>query len=158
MSISPFPNSLFGSPMHTNLIPQLTVELLDPGISKRPSRFDRKYLFPLPSLAERTEYCQYWRAKLASNPEIEFPKRLCGAIAEITEDFSFAYMKEAFVASLLALVVNGKTRKGGWAGAYGGGDGLEGLPLWKEIQKQVKTLRDEMGAEGGKSVSKESMN
>ena len=128
------------------------MELLDPGISKRPSRFDRKYLFSLPSLSERTEYCQYWRAKLASNPEIEFPKRLCGAIAEITEDFSFAYMKEAFVASLLALVVNSKARKSGRVEACGGGDGLEGLPLWKEIQKQVKTLRDELSAEKGRLV------
>ena len=37
------------------------VERLDPGISKRPSRFDRKYLFDLPSLAERVQYCEYWR-------------------------------------------------------------------------------------------------
>jgi transitional endoplasmic reticulum ATPase len=36
-------------------------EKLDPGISKRPSRFDRKYLFPLPEMKERVEYCRYWR-------------------------------------------------------------------------------------------------
>lgn len=29
---------------------------LDPGLSKRPSRFDRKYLFPLPSKDERAQY------------------------------------------------------------------------------------------------------
>lgn len=39
----------------------LIVELLDPGIAKRPSRFDRKYLYPLPNKAERVQYCEYWR-------------------------------------------------------------------------------------------------
>jgi SpoVK/Ycf46/Vps4 family AAA+-type ATPase len=29
---------------------------LDPGLSKRPSRFDRKYLFPLPDKGERSQY------------------------------------------------------------------------------------------------------
>lgn len=29
---------------------------LDPGLSKRPSRFDRKYLFPLPDKGERIQY------------------------------------------------------------------------------------------------------
>lgn len=29
---------------------------LDPGLSKRPSRFDRKYLFPLPNKSERAQY------------------------------------------------------------------------------------------------------
>ena len=38
-----------------------TVERLDPGISKRPSRFDRKYHFTLPAMPERVQYCDYWR-------------------------------------------------------------------------------------------------
>ena len=36
------------------------LDQLDPGLSSRPSRFDRKYLFPLPSEAERLMYCEYW--------------------------------------------------------------------------------------------------
>ena len=126
------------------------VERLDPGISKRPSRFDRKYLFPLPNLSERVQYSQYWRAKLSSNPEIEFPNRLCLAIAKITEDFSFAYMKEAFVAALLVLVVNRKTRSGSrWSEEDADGDDPDDLPLWREIKKQVKNLRKELDLEGG---------
>lgn len=39
----------------------VAVDQLDPGIAKRPSRFDRKYFFPLPSEAERVAYCEYWR-------------------------------------------------------------------------------------------------
>ncbi|KAF2156846.1 P-loop containing nucleoside triphosphate hydrolase protein [Myriangium duriaei CBS 260.36] len=83
------------------------LERLDPGITKRPSRFDRLFLFPLPNTHERTLYAEYWRRKVLSKEskriEIEFPERLCPAMAAITNDFSFAYMQEAFVASLLAI-------------------------------------------------------
>ena len=37
------------------------VDRLDAGISKRPSRFDRKYHFALPATPERMRYCEYWR-------------------------------------------------------------------------------------------------
>ena len=106
----------------------------------------------MPSLSERTQYCEYWRSKLASNPEIEFPRALCGAIAKITDAFSFAYMKEAFVASLLALVVS-KGRRAGISRERGseGGD-LDDLPLWKEIQKQVKNLRRELDVGNGEGT------
>lgn len=79
------------------------LDRLDPGLSKRPSRFDRKYAFLDPNFDERTQYAQYWQKKLADSPEVEFPDELCPAVADITEGFSFAYMQEAFVASLLAL-------------------------------------------------------
>jgi SpoVK/Ycf46/Vps4 family AAA+-type ATPase len=35
------------------------LERLDPGIAKRPSRFDRKYLFDNPSKEERELYAEY---------------------------------------------------------------------------------------------------
>lgn len=82
------------------------LERLDPGISKRPSRFDRKYLFGNPSLAERVQYCEFWKRKLRDNKEIEFPHKLCTAIASITDRFSFAYMQEAFVAALLEIAAD----------------------------------------------------
>ena len=80
------------------------LEWLDPGLSQRPSRFDRKYLFPLPTEDERALYCQFWRTKiqnLKSPPD--FPEKLCAAIASITDRFTFAYLQEAFVATLLAI-------------------------------------------------------
>ncbi|KAI9818887.1 MAG: hypothetical protein M1827_007708 [Pycnora praestabilis] len=127
------------------------LDRLDPGIAKRPSRFDRKYLFPLPSMDQRVQYCEYWRQKLKSNHEISFPRRLSVAIAEITDQFSFAYLKEAFVASLLVIVSNrGKARK---ANRNGGGDSngdLDDLILWTVIQKQVKILREEMDLDAGR--------
>ena len=88
------------------------------------------------------QYSEFWRRKLAENDsDLEFPAGLSKAIAGITEGFSFAYMKEAFVASLLRLV----TRKGGTA--WGDGDDFEDLPLWKEIKRQVRVLREELGDE-----------
>src|SRR6201995_2072632 len=93
------------------------------SITKRPSRFDRKHLFPNPNLEERVMYAQFWRRKLLGDnhedefdlkmevdvpdmmggADVEFPEKLCPAIAKITDLFSFAYMQEAFVATLLAI-------------------------------------------------------
>ena len=83
------------------------LERLDPGISKRPSRFDRKYLFPDPNLEERVAYCAFWRQKLDDNDDVEFPEKMEWAIAGITKGFSFAYIQEAFVAALLT-IANGE--------------------------------------------------
>ena len=82
------------------------LERLDPGISKRPSRFDRKYLFPEPDFEQRVQYCAFWRNKLSKGDNddmVEFPKIMEQAIARITQGFSFAYIQEAFVAALLAI-------------------------------------------------------
>lgn len=79
------------------------IERLDPGLAKRPSRFDRKYLFDDPDLEQRTKYCQYWQRKLEDNKDVEFPDKLCPAIAGLMGGFSFAYMQEAFVSALLKI-------------------------------------------------------
>nr|POE77629.1 putative atpase yjob [Quercus suber] len=79
------------------------LDRLDPGIAKRPSRFDRKYKFSNPNNAERIQYMHFWQRKLADNKDIDFPDKLCPAIAKITHGFSFAYLQEAMVASLLAI-------------------------------------------------------
>lgn len=85
------------------------LDKLDPAIAKRPSRFDRKYHFKLPGDKERTLYADYWRNKLlAKNQSIEFPEELCGIVAQLTDGFSFAYLKELFVMALLSLVRGSK--------------------------------------------------
>lgn len=120
------------------------LDQLDPGLSSRPSRFDRKYLFPLPSNEERVLYCEYWRRKLKSKPSIEFPKKLCAAIAGVTQDFSFAYLKEAFVSTLLT-IANGRTDDAITGGGDDKGD-LDKYELWREMKKTVKILREDMGS------------
>lgn len=122
------------------------LDRLDPGISKRPSRFDRKYLFPNPNEPQRVLYAQYWQKKLESNKDVDFPDALCGAIARITDGFSFAYIQEAMVASLLAIAARSGSDHESEDGSSGDDD-LDKLVLWKEIKKQVKILRDEIGDE-----------
>lgn len=141
------------------------LERLDPGIAKRPSRFDRKYLFPDPDLEERVRYCEFWRTKLSDNDDIEFPLKLTRAIASITQGFSFAYIQEAFVAALLAIAgeeeeeekegteiskvaVKGKSTDYEDFGFFQADedDDLDRYVLWRQIKIQVKYLRSELGA------------
>ena len=103
------------------------LEKLDDGIRKRPSRFDRKYEFGLPDEGMRRKYCEFWQAKLREDDKddgdeavevregenevnaekddehVEFPDVLVEKIASITDGFSFAYMQEAFVSTLLII-------------------------------------------------------
>ena len=120
------------------------LERLDAGISKRPGRFDRKYHFTLPATAERVKYCEHWRSKLAKNKTIEFPTKLCEAIAEATEGFSFAYLKEVFITSLLRIVGSRRGKVEGLPEAGEEAHELDHLLLWRVINKQIQTLRAEM--------------
>ncbi|KAJ4293065.1 hypothetical protein N0V90_008347 [Kalmusia sp. IMI 367209] len=146
------------------------LDRLDPGISKRPSRFDRKYYFSDPNYDQRVQYAKYWQGKLKDNDDVKFPDDLCPAIADITDKFSFAYMQEAFVASLLAIAARGNedtkqmNRETQYAELVNPWNltenelqtvdkplkqtlalsGLDHLVLWKEIQRQVRILREEM--------------
>lgn len=125
------------------------LEMLDPGISKRPSRFDRLHFFDNPTWDERVQYAGYWRNKLKGNEKIEFPKSLKEKIADITDGFSFAYMQEGFVAALMAIIVG----KDDHPGLEDEGDGLENNIFWQEFKKQIKNLRDEMDSEDTGTVS-----
>jgi hypothetical protein len=83
------------------------IEQLDPAVTKRPSRFDRKYHFKLPDEDERIAYCRYWRQKFSESDTVDFPYEMCTIIAQLTEGYSFAYLKELFITSLLLLARGG---------------------------------------------------
>lgn len=102
---------------------------LDPGLSTRPSRFDRKYLFDDPDREERTLYAKYWQEKLKDNKNISFPDPLVDEVASSTEQFSFAYLKEAFVSSLVLLA---------------GFEGEDKPDFATMIKGQIKTLRKQL--------------
>jgi transitional endoplasmic reticulum ATPase len=131
-------------------------------------------------------YAQFWRRKLlgkdahnekdevhpishlpSDNFQVEFPEKMCPAVAEITDGFSFAYIQEAFVAALLAIAERREeaveenmkagfvivekstesledTQTGIIPFIDTGHDDLEGLILWEELQKQIKILRDQL--------------
>jgi hypothetical protein len=81
---------------------------LDPAILDRPSRFDRKYHFGLPARPERLAYVEKW------NQTLEPEARLTGdgviQAADKTEGFSFAYLKELYLSSLMAWVAERETQ------------------------------------------------
>lgn len=79
------------------------LDQLDPAVTKRPSRFDRKYHFELPTEQERLAYCHYWRHKMPDADEVGFSEEMCTVVARLRDGFSFAYLKELFVGSLLLI-------------------------------------------------------
>jgi SpoVK/Ycf46/Vps4 family AAA+-type ATPase len=94
-----FLNEMDGFAQNTGVIVLATTnypERLDPAIIDRPSRFDRKYHFGLPQPAERLQYLQ---AKL--HTEAQLSEAACQQVAELTEGFSFAYLKELVMSSLV---------------------------------------------------------
>jgi ATPase family associated with various cellular activities (AAA) len=82
---------------------------LDPAIVDRPSRFDRKYHFELPARPERRAYTEMWNARL--DPAMRVTDEAAIArLAEDTEGFSFAYVKELFVSSMVRWMAGSRER------------------------------------------------
>jgi transitional endoplasmic reticulum ATPase len=136
------------------------LDSIDDAIRSRPSRFDRKYAFELPTAAERELYAKYWMGKLQENPDIEYPEELCPLISQLTEGFSFAYLKEMFVSTLVTMVRGMSGEDADWdvvdsdSAVESGGDQT---PLeTKEIAVKLETKgsKEEPTAEGEKEKSK----
>jgi hypothetical protein len=78
---------------------------------------------------------------------------MCDAIADITDDFSFAYLKEAFVATLLELARNqdddddddNDDESGLGEDDDDDEDPFDKYEFWRAFKAQVKVLRSEMG-------------
>lgn len=123
------------------------LDRLDVGIVNRPSRFDRKYYFPSPTLENRKAYADYWMHKLEGHPTVRFPPTLSQATAQITEGFTFAYMKEVFVSSLLISAAGRMELPEEIPDPVDvKSEGLEDSQLWRVIKLQVASLRKEMEA------------
>ncbi|MBE9000448.1 AAA family ATPase [Nostoc sp. LEGE 12447] len=112
-------------------------ERLDSAISDRPSRFDRKYHFDLPAFPERETYITLWNDKL--NSEMGLSEEVVSQMAALTEGFSFAYLKELFLSSMIS-----------WMGA------METGALEKIMISQVAILREQMSSTivNGKDLEK----
>ena len=72
---------------------------IDTAIIDRPSRFDRKYHFDLPTAGERQRYLEAWQVKLTE--ETGWKLDQVPAIVSATEGFSFAYLKELIISTLM---------------------------------------------------------
>jgi len=116
---------------------------LDASITKRPSRFDRKYHFKLPDEEARVAYALYWSRKFTGpNDIVDFPESLCPIIAKMTSGFSFAYMKELFIASLLAM-------------ARGASDGSQLEDSVAEVDPATDSVAKAPSSEKGSTISEE---
>jgi SpoVK/Ycf46/Vps4 family AAA+-type ATPase len=95
-------NELDGFETNTGVVVLATTnhpERLDPAILNRPSRFDRKYYFNLPAAAERSAYIAVWNRQL--QPELRVSHDGAAHIVNQTDGFSFAYLKELFLSSMM---------------------------------------------------------
>ena len=135
-----FLNELDGFQSNTGVVVLATTnhpEKLDPSILERPSRFDRKYYFQLPAKAERLAYIEKWNEEL--QPELRVTQSGAAAVVRETENFSFAYLKELFVASMAQ-----------WMSAEGSGS------MDEVILAQTALLRSQMNLKQTKKKKKKS--
>lgn len=100
---------------------------LDAAIVERPSRFDRKYAFALPGPVERLAYATQWNERL--DGEMRLDRNAIDALVEATHSFSFAYMKELFVSSMVRWVSESRR-----------------VPMSTVIDGELVTLREQMRA------------
>lgn len=102
-----FLNELDGFASNIGIVALATTnhpERLDPSILDRPSRFDRKYPFDLPEVAERSAYITMWNDSL--KPSLRLSDESLANISGMTEGFSFAYLKELFLSSKMRWIAN----------------------------------------------------
>jgi hypothetical protein len=91
-----------------------------------------------------------------SRSSIDFPEKLCKAIAKLTDDFSFAFLQEAFVATLLVLARSADDGEEGKGSCMSGDrapekldagdddDGLTSYKFYRVIKQQIKILREDL--------------
>jgi len=111
-------------------------EKLDPAILDRPSRFDRKYYFNLPAASERLAYLASWNQ--SQEAELRLSESLPPKLVKATDGFSFAYLKELFLSSMMQWI------------AEGGRATMDAIML-----KRVRVLREEMNNAGEKKRKKQ---
>ena len=84
-------------------------EKLDAAIMDRPSRFDRKYHFELPEQIDRRRYLEMFMTRF--DPEVQLKDAGLDKVAEVTHGYSFAYLKELYVSSVVQWVSTDQHRK-----------------------------------------------
>lgn len=141
-----FLNELDGFQGNTGVVVLATTnhpEKLDTAILDRPSRFDRKYQFDLPAENERLAYIRNWNQKL--QPELRVSDIAAAAVVRETEGFSFAYLKELFVASMVQ-----------WLSAGGSGSMDETILAQVTLLRGQMRLKKKHGKNGKKEKKKRS--
>ncbi|KAI9823491.1 MAG: hypothetical protein M1819_001345 [Sarea resinae] len=122
------------------------LDKLDPGLSKRPSRFDRKYRFNTPAFEQRQRYCQVWNDKLLPKPSVDVSAAVPEQVASVTDGFSFAYLKELYLSTLLSLYrkSSGRATLDEYEHEDNDEDDQKFGQFGNLLRKQAATLRSEM--------------
>lgn len=79
---------------------------LDPALVNRPSRFDRRYVIDLPVGDVRARYLTFFTQAL--NPSLQLSEAEAKAVADLTEGFSVAYLKELVLSSMMSWMGGGR--------------------------------------------------
>lgn len=98
-----FLNQLDGFEKNDGLVVLATTnhpERIDSAIIDRPSRFDRKYHFELPQQDRRELFLSGWQQRLSG--KVNWTADSVEPLAQLTDGYSFAYLKELVVSGLLA--------------------------------------------------------
>ena len=106
-----FLNELDGFQANTGVVVLATTnhpDKLDSSILDRPSRFDRKYYFQLPAEPERLAYIHKWNGELQSH--LQLSEKGATQVVSASDGFSFAYLKELFVASMVKWMAEGRSK------------------------------------------------
>ncbi len=104
---SQFLNEVDGFGQNTGILILATTnhpERLDPALINRPSRFDRKYELPLPGKDERERYLVHFSGRLDEN--LHLSQGEASMLANQTEGFSFAFLRELILSSMMAWIAN----------------------------------------------------
>ena len=111
---------------------------IDEALLKRPSRFDRVFHLGLPAKDERRAFCQHLlqRSSLSERLAPDFRSdELAEKVAEKTDGFTPAYLKEAFLSAALSRAHAGET----WLDAAFFAAVLEQV---EELKSHLKRLKD----------------
>jgi AAA+ superfamily predicted ATPase len=79
---------------------------LDPALLNRPSRFDRRYEFSNPETLERAKYLQFFTSHL--DESLKLSEDQASQLAEQTDGFSYAYLKELVLSSMMSWISGGR--------------------------------------------------
>jgi hypothetical protein len=129
-----FLNQVDGFSVSSGLVTLATTnhpERLDPAITERPSRFDRKYHFDLPQAEERAAFLAMWNHRLA--PEMRVADSDLTLLVDDTAGFSFAYLKELYVSGMVRWMQEKQQKRAGSMIAL--------------LRGQLQTLREQMTTE-----------
>lgn len=114
-------------------------EKLDSAITDRPSRFDRKYHFNLPATSERKAFLACYQVRFDSRLHLD--DRGLEEVATATHGYSFAYLKELCVSSVVRWFSTEQHR-----------------PVLDVMIEQARLLRSQMSTDisrGSQSANKE---